>query len=33
MTAKGGYAPLKLSHWEYLMLARRTQERLDHKKN
>lgn len=33
MIAKGGYAPLKLSHWEYLMLARRTQERLDHKKD
>lgn len=32
MTGKGGYTPLKLSHWEYLMLARRTQERLDHKK-
>lgn len=32
MTSKGGYAPLEVSHWEYLMLARRTQERLDHKK-
>ena len=32
MTAQGGYAPLNLSHWEYLKLARRTQERLDHKK-
>lgn len=31
MTEKGGYAPLQVSHWEYLMLARRTQERLDHK--
>ena len=31
ITEKGGYAPLKVSHWEYLMLARRTQERLDHK--
>lgn len=30
---KRGYAPLNLPHWEYLKLARRTQERLDHKKN
>ena len=33
MTENGCYAPLELSHWEYLMLARRTQERLDHKKH
>lgn len=32
VTADGTFAPLEVSHWEYLMLARRTQERLDHKK-
>ena len=33
VTADGTFAPLEVSHWEYLMLARRTQERLDHKKS
>ena len=33
ITADGTFAPLEVSHWEYLMLARRTQERLDHKKS
>lgn len=33
VTADGTFAPLEVSHWEYLMLARRTQERLDHKKD
>lgn len=32
MTEKGSYAPMEISHWEYLMLVRRTQERLDHRK-
>ena len=33
VTADGTFAPLEVSPWEYMMLARRTQERLDHKKN
>lgn len=33
VTEDGTFAPLEVSHWEYLMLACRTQERLDHKKD